>query len=223
MGRSRRIALLVLVVAVLVVPGAVAPASAADGELEVTFLDVGQGDAALYRGPCGEVGLVDAGDGARDAVLGALDARGSRALQWISPSHYDADHLGDVVDVGSAAGASVTGLIPGDQSYTTGLSDTAGVRLVEAAGRVVDQVGPTAANGCTEATPAPAKTGVPARDDPFAAGRAADSTDTGDNGADFALQSATPTNAAGLDLGAALLPVPPDPTYPTSSEKENAE
>jgi len=525
----------------------IAPASAANGEFEVTFLDVGQADAALYTGPCGEVGLVDAGDGARDAVLGALDARGSRVLEWISPSHYDSDHLGDVAAVGSSSGASVatvfdrggsrtakdsqvyrsyydwvtsgatrrasidigftfslcegdqrvsftvvsagtdgtaaggepvseendrglcllvryrafelatcgdvngvddgsrsdvespvapaygdvefarinhhgsryssnatyvstlqarasvvsvggndyghpttealdrwdavgdvyqtgnpdgtvhdgdvvvstdgatgfsvtaaasglatayamdaraigqqpddsplpeptpdpdpeptpsvppvsttvvvneaqtrgttgvadefvelrnisstavdvsgwrvqqcdggagvtsprasvrpgtvlpagasylltnagtagrptdgaySGLVPGDQTYGTGLSDTAGIRLVDAGGTVVDQVGFGTSNSCTEATPAPAKTGVPARNDPFAASRNGDGRDTGDNGADFALQPATPTNAAGLGFGATVAPAPPDPTYPTSDEKENAE
>lgn len=99
--------LLVLVMASATVLGSGRPASAA-ATLQVTFLDVGQGDAALYRGPCGELGLVDANEGARDEVLAALDAAGTRALEWISPSHYDADHLGDVADVGTAPGVSVT-------------------------------------------------------------------------------------------------------------------
>ncbi|MBW3613694.1 MAG: MBL fold metallo-hydrolase [Actinobacteria bacterium] len=60
-----------------------------------------------HEGPCGERGLVDAGDGSREEILAYLDRAGSRSLRWVSPSHYDADHLGDVVDVATAPGASV--------------------------------------------------------------------------------------------------------------------
>ncbi|MBW3663591.1 MAG: cell wall-binding repeat-containing protein [Actinobacteria bacterium] len=84
-----------------------APASATS-HLEVVWLAVGQGDAALYRAPCGDVGLVDANAGAADEVLAQLDAWGSRSeLRWMSVSHYDADHLGDVQDVGQATGVGV--------------------------------------------------------------------------------------------------------------------
>ena len=78
------------------------------GELTVMFVAVRQGDAALYQGPCGEMGLIDANRFREAEVLAAMDTLGSRDLAWISPSHYDADHLGAVVDVGTAAGVTVS-------------------------------------------------------------------------------------------------------------------
>ena len=84
------------------------PAGAVLDELSIWVLSVGQGDAALFRGPCGDFGLVDANNGAVSKVLSTLDANGGRGrLAWISPSHYDADHLGDVKDVATASGISV--------------------------------------------------------------------------------------------------------------------
>jgi glyoxylase-like metal-dependent hydrolase (beta-lactamase superfamily II) len=53
------------------------------------------------------MGLIDA-NRFRDAeILAAMDDLGSRDLEWISVSHYDADHLGAVVDVATAPGVSV--------------------------------------------------------------------------------------------------------------------
>ena len=77
------------------------------GELTVYFLDVRQGDAALYVGACGEVGLIDANRHRKDEILAALDRIGTRRLEWIVVSHYDADHLGAVVDVADAPGVTV--------------------------------------------------------------------------------------------------------------------
>lgn len=77
------------------------------GEFTAVFVAVRQGDAALYLGSCGEMGLIDA-NRFRDAeILEAMDDLGSRDLEWISVSHYDADHLGAVVDVATAPGVSV--------------------------------------------------------------------------------------------------------------------
>lgn len=102
--RVWRVVLPVLVVLV----GLPAGPAAASERFEVVFLSVGQGDAALYRGPCGEVGLIDANRGAVDEVLAQLDAWGPRsALKWGNVSHYDADHLGDVEDVGRADGVDL--------------------------------------------------------------------------------------------------------------------
>lgn len=77
------------------------------GRLTVTFLDVGQGDSALYEGPCGELGIVDVNRGAASTVLRALDEAGTRKVRWISTSHYDADHIGGVVDLGTASGVTI--------------------------------------------------------------------------------------------------------------------
>lgn len=85
-----------------------ADAPATSPPVQIAFLAVGQGDAGVYRGPCGEVGVVDANRGADDEVLAQIDAWGPRSLlRWLSVSHYDADHLGDIEDVGRADGVSL--------------------------------------------------------------------------------------------------------------------
>lgn len=85
------------------------PAERATGALRITFLDVGQGDAALVELPDGGVWLVDVGglpfvaDGAADperlgaspgarAVLPMLAARGIERLDVVALSHPHPDH-----------------------------------------------------------------------------------------------------------------------------------
>jgi competence protein ComEC len=76
--------------------------SAGDGRLHVTFLDVGQGDAALVQFPYGSTLLVDAGGlpggGSFDigdrVVAPVLRNRGVRRLATVALSHGDADHVG---------------------------------------------------------------------------------------------------------------------------------
>src|SRR5262249_54952923 len=73
-----------------------------DGRLHVTFLDVGQGDAALLRWPRGESMLVDAGglggaaafDVGDRVVAPVLRQVGVRRLEWIVLTHGDTDHIG---------------------------------------------------------------------------------------------------------------------------------
>jgi len=76
-------------------------------QLTIVQVAVRQGDAALVRGPCGEIGLIDTNRHCSAEVLAVLDEMGSRALEWISISHYDADHLGGVVDVATAPDVTV--------------------------------------------------------------------------------------------------------------------
>jgi beta-lactamase superfamily II metal-dependent hydrolase len=83
------------------------PPPTTKGTLTVTFLAVAQGDAAVYEGPCGEVGLIDTNRYKDDDVLAYLDSIGTRDLEWISVSHYDSDHLGGVQGVGTAPGVTV--------------------------------------------------------------------------------------------------------------------
>jgi len=83
------------------------PPPALSGELTVVFVAVRQGDAAIYQGPCGEMGLIDTNRFRSGEVLAVLDEMGSRTLEWVAISHYDADHLGGVLDVANAPGASV--------------------------------------------------------------------------------------------------------------------
>jgi competence protein ComEC len=69
--------------------------------LQVTFLDVGQGDAALVRFPNGRTLLVDSGgvaggnfDIGTRVVVPALWALGLRHLDYLAITHGDPDHLG---------------------------------------------------------------------------------------------------------------------------------
>jgi glyoxylase-like metal-dependent hydrolase (beta-lactamase superfamily II) len=84
------------------------------GTLTVMFVAVRQGDAAVFVGACGETGLIDANRFRSAEVLTAIDSVGTRGLKWIANSHYDADHLGAVLDVATASGVTV------DQFYDRG-------------------------------------------------------------------------------------------------------
>jgi competence protein ComEC len=74
------------------------------GELQVTFLDVGQGDSILIKTPQGRFVLVDAGgsqfwDVGHQVVVSALARQGIRNLDAIIISHPDLDHIGGVEPV----------------------------------------------------------------------------------------------------------------------------
>ncbi len=70
-----------------------------EAELEVHYIDVGQGDATLIK--CGEHAmLIDAGDYTRGtAVQFYLKSQGVSRLDYVIGTHLDADHIGglDVV------------------------------------------------------------------------------------------------------------------------------
>jgi beta-lactamase superfamily II metal-dependent hydrolase len=68
---------------------------------------VRQGDGAVFQGPCGDLGVLDTNRYREDDVLAVLDSFGSRELAWVAVTHYDADHLGGIVAVATAPGASV--------------------------------------------------------------------------------------------------------------------
>ena len=71
----------------------------AAGHMEVTFLDVGQGNAVLVE--CdGLYLLVDGGDREYSSfVVGYLKNEGVTELDYVIASHYDADHLNGIVGV----------------------------------------------------------------------------------------------------------------------------
>ncbi len=103
-GRTRRVRATagasVALCAVWIVAGP-APARAAAAPLRVTFLDVGQGDAAVVQFPDGRSLGVDAGGIAGSSfdiggrvVSPAYWALGLRRLDYLSLSHGDPDHVG---------------------------------------------------------------------------------------------------------------------------------
>ncbi len=76
-----------------------------NNSLELTWLDVGQGDAIVIRFPDGAAWLVDAGpayphgDAGRSVVLPYLRAHGIDRLRWLISTHPDLDHVGGAVSV----------------------------------------------------------------------------------------------------------------------------
>lgn len=75
-------------------------ASASGGELRVTFLDVGQGDAIYVRSPSGAQLLIDAGKN-REVLreLGKVMPFFDRSIDVVLATHPDADHIGGMPDV----------------------------------------------------------------------------------------------------------------------------
>jgi competence protein ComEC len=83
------------VLAAVIVPVLVwssALGSGPPGFLQITFFDVGQGDAALVSSPGGARILVDGGP-EPDQVAGKLSALGVRRLDLVVASHPHADHI----------------------------------------------------------------------------------------------------------------------------------
>ncbi len=68
-------------------------------EVQIHFIDVGQGDSALIRTSAGDI-LIDTGDNAtEDALKAYLDGCGVKDLEYVVFTHPDSDHIagGDVV------------------------------------------------------------------------------------------------------------------------------
>jgi beta-lactamase superfamily II metal-dependent hydrolase len=65
-------------------------------QVELTFLDVGQGDAILIRSPEGQLALVDAGS---TFPAEALRRHGVRSLDLAVATHPHADHIGGMAGV----------------------------------------------------------------------------------------------------------------------------
>ncbi len=94
--------------------------------LEVTFLDVGQGDAIFIEGPTGRQMLIDGG---RDrSVLRQLGKRMGpldRSLDLVVETHPDADHIGGLPGVfaGYEVGEFMSPGIPNDTTPSAALED----------------------------------------------------------------------------------------------------
>lgn len=112
---------------------AVSPGSetAAAGELEAVFFDVGKGDCILFSSGDSHV-LLDTGfEETAGGILSALKDRGIRELDAMIITHYDKDHVGGA--------ARIAGEIPAEMIYLpdyTGEEDKCGdlLRLIQKKG-----------------------------------------------------------------------------------------
>ena len=97
-GRLRLAALALLLTCAVVWTAA---ATAPNGRLTVTFLDVGQGDAIFIQTPSGKQLLIDGGPDpeALQRELGRVMPFWDRSLDLIVLTHPDADHLNGLVSV----------------------------------------------------------------------------------------------------------------------------
>jgi len=123
-GRGRRRILLTLVVSGSLVVGSLATGAAAyalpglvgQPPVEVTFLAVGQGDAAFIVLPGGRTMLVDGGPpGAGERLIGPfLRHRGIGRVDWIVATHLHDDHVGGLVELLRDPSITVGELVVGD-------------------------------------------------------------------------------------------------------------
>lgn len=80
-----------------------ASGQAATKEMQVHFIDVGQGDAILIESPNGETMLVDGGTkSAGDDLVAYLTSEQIKDLDYVVATHPDADHIGGLIDVFAA-------------------------------------------------------------------------------------------------------------------------
>lgn len=65
------------------------------GDLQVHYIDVGQGASQLIIGPTGKTMLIDAGDNSmEETVVGYLQQAGVKKIDILIGTHPDADHVG---------------------------------------------------------------------------------------------------------------------------------
>lgn len=69
-------------------------------EMQVHFIDVGQGDSILIESPNGKTMLVDGGvKGAGQQIVSYLKELGINKLDIVVATHPDADHIGGLIPV----------------------------------------------------------------------------------------------------------------------------
>ena len=115
-------------------------------ELEVWFIEVGQGDSTLLRSPSGKTFLFDAGDNGKGNadVYPLLSQLGITQLDYVGVSHYHADHLGGLDEIWNAGIPATVALDrgnnnePSTQSYADYKNRYSSVRQTVTPGQVVD-------------------------------------------------------------------------------------
>lgn len=97
---ARKILALTIILLLLVVFAAARGKTAPEGNLQVSFIDVGQGDSALLQDANGFDVLIDGGTlSAGPTVVAYLKQKGVDRLEVLVASHPDSDHIGGLIDV----------------------------------------------------------------------------------------------------------------------------
>jgi putative cell wall-binding protein/beta-lactamase superfamily II metal-dependent hydrolase len=91
-----------LTASLLSTPPASASGDALLAPLTVLQLSVGQNDAALFRGPCGAIGVVDVGQGAADDITDGLERLAPGSVSWVAATSYLPDHVGGIAELGGS-------------------------------------------------------------------------------------------------------------------------
>ena len=79
--------------------GGMASSSVTEGEMQVIFLDVGQGDCTVVRTKKADM-VIDCGDkGSADEVVEYLRSQGIHELEYLILTHPDSDHIGGADEV----------------------------------------------------------------------------------------------------------------------------
>ena len=114
----------------------------ARGLLRITFLDVGQGDAAVLELPDGRIVVVDAGgwspeyDAGERVVVPYLRRRGIRTVDLLVITHTHSDHIGGVPAL--LRSFPVHRVLDPGQTIPVSLIESAGLRTTGFAGKEVD-------------------------------------------------------------------------------------
>lgn len=90
------------------------------GELEITMLDIGQGDAIYIRTPHGQDILIDGGpDRSVITELGESMPPFDHIIEWVLATHPDADHIAGIPEVAEVytINTLITNGVPKDTGY----------------------------------------------------------------------------------------------------------
>ena len=106
-------------------PAEAPPMEIPDGDVIVTFISVGQGDAILIRDGSSAV-LIDAGDqrpGTAPIILEYLQQAGVTTLNYIVGTHPHADHIGSFATIINNENITVEAVLKPNQPHTTQVFD----------------------------------------------------------------------------------------------------
>lgn len=100
MTKFKKLLLSALVIFSLLLMGGCSTSIDSSTELELHFIDVGQGDSTFIKTPDGYTMLIDAGDNSQGSnVVNYIKALGVNKIDVLVGTHPDADHIGGLDNV----------------------------------------------------------------------------------------------------------------------------